>query len=216
MNPNLLSFIDHLVIGAHTLEEGRNYVHQTLGIFPESGGEHITMGTHNCLLKLGNSIYLEVIAVNRDVRQPDRPHWFGLDEFFSQSKPRLLTWVVRTNDVNEAKKRSNISFGEIENMDRGNLEWLITVMQDGSMPMQGVAPTLIQWKTDQHPTDSLSESGCSLVQIEGYHPKAKVISEVLQSICFEGIFSVEKSGQDTKPSLIAYIEIQKGIRKFIS
>jgi hypothetical protein len=216
MNQKLLSSVDHLVIGANTLEEGRNYVYQTLGILPGFGGEHLTMGTHNCLLKLGNSVYLEVIAINRANPQPDRPHWFGLDEFFSHSKPRLLTWVVRTNDVNDAIKKSNINFGEIENMNRGNLKWLVTVMKNGSMPMQGVAPTLIQWKTVQHPTDSLPDSGCSLVRIEGYHPKAKVISEVLHSICFEGSFGVEKSEHNMKPSLIAFIETRKGIRKFMS
>jgi len=216
MNTNLISSIDHLVIGAHTLEEGRNYVRQTLGIFPEAGGEHVKMGTHNCLLKLGNSIYLEVIAINRDVPQSGRAHWFGLDEFISNTKPRLLTWVVRTNNIEDAKKKSIISLGEIENMNRGKLEWLITVMPDGSMPMLGIAPTLIQWKSDKHPAGSLSESGCSLVRIEGYHPKAKVLNEVLLSIGFEGKFIAEKSEQDRKPSLIAYIETQKGVMKFIS
>jgi len=216
MDGKVQSYIDHLVIGANSLEAGRNYVYQTLGIFPESGGVHTKMGTHNCLLKLGNSIYLEVIAANSDVPKPERPRWFGLDEFFPDTKPRLLTWVVRTNQINEALKKTNFSCGEIENMNRGNLEWLITVMRDRSMPMQGIAPTLIQWKNNLHPSDSLSESGCSLLRIEGYHPKEKVINEFLFSIGFEGEFRANKQENDLKPSLIAYIETPKGIRKFIS
>src|SRR5450631_2973667 len=104
MNENQPTHIDHLVIGAHTLEAGRNYVYQTLGVFPEPGGVHPKMGTHNCLLKLGNSIYLEVIATNNDVVQPERPRWFELDEFHPNRTPRLLTWVVRTNCIEEAVK----------------------------------------------------------------------------------------------------------------
>src|SRR5664279_5431405 len=113
MDGNMQSHIDHLVIGTYTLEAGRNYVYQTLGIFPEPGGIHTKMGTHNCLLKLGNSIYLEVIAANKDIPKPERPRWFELDEFFPDTNPRLLTWVVRTNSINEAIKKAIFRCGEI-------------------------------------------------------------------------------------------------------
>ena len=212
----LQSTIDHLVIGANTLEEGRNYVHQMLGIFPEPGGVHKKMGTHNCLLKLGPSVYLEVIAINQDGPKPGRPRWFGLDTFRTSSKPRLITWVVRTNDIQEATTQSKFNSGEIVAMSRGNLEWLISVPVDGGMPLQGIAPALIQWKTNLHPAVSLAESGCTLLRMEGCHPNAEIINEFLFSIGFEGAFRAQKPDEGVMPSLIAYINTPGGIRKLVS
>ena len=216
MDGNLETHIDHLVIGANTLEEGQNYVYETLGVFPGPGGTHTKMGTHNLLLKLGNSIYLEVIAPVSDTRLPERTRWFGLDEFLPHRRPRLLTWVARTNYIDQAIKKVIFNCGEIETMNRGNLDWFITITRDGTMPMEGVAPALIQWKTDLHPAVSLAESGCTFLRLEGIHPKAKDITEGLFSIGFEGAFQVENQGEDKKPSLIAYIDTPKGIKKFVS
>lgn len=98
----LRSFLDHLVVTAPTLAIGTEYVRDALGVTPEQGGEHVRMGTHNCLLKLGDSIYLEVIAVNPDAPPPKQLRWFELDEAESNEVPRLATWVVRTNDIKAA------------------------------------------------------------------------------------------------------------------
>jgi hypothetical protein len=56
------------------------YVRQTLGVSPQAVGEHPRMGTHNYLLKLGEKFYFEVIAINPNASQPNRPRWFELDE----------------------------------------------------------------------------------------------------------------------------------------
>ena len=216
MGGKLESHVDHLVIGANTLEEGQNYVYETLGVLPGPGGLHPKMGTHNLLLKLGNSIYLEVIAPDRDAAPPERPRWFGLDKFSTLTKPGLLTWVVRTNHIDQAVKKVIFDCGEIENMNRGNLDWLITITRDETMPMEGIAPALIQWKTGQHPALSLAESGCSFLRMEGTHPNANDITESLLSIGFEGAFRVKSHGEDQKPSLIAFIETPWGIKKLIS
>ncbi len=54
----LRSHMDHMAITAPSLEAGVEYVRQTLGVGPQAGGEHPRMGTHNCLLKLGEKFYL--------------------------------------------------------------------------------------------------------------------------------------------------------------
>jgi len=58
------SHLDHITLTAPSLAAGVEYVHQTLGVMPQVGGEHPRMGTHNYFLRLGQTVYLEIIAVN--------------------------------------------------------------------------------------------------------------------------------------------------------
>src|SRR3712207_358116 len=92
--------IDHIVLGARTLEEGAAFVEQHLGVKPRPGGRHEGFGTHNMLLGLGRGTYLEIIAP--DPSQPDPPHrrLFDLDDpsmrVMLEAEPRLIAWVART------------------------------------------------------------------------------------------------------------------------
>ena len=54
--------IDHLVIGAATLEAGAAWLERHLGSRPVPGGAHPGVGTHNMLLGLGPEQYIEIIA----------------------------------------------------------------------------------------------------------------------------------------------------------
>jgi hypothetical protein len=216
MTSNFFSTTDHIVIASPSLDSGVKYVYETLGVKPQFGGVHTRMGTHNCLLRLGNSTYLEVIAIDPDAPSLVRPRWFALDTLGKNAKPKLLTWVARTNDIKLATKNSLILFGDIEPMNRADLYWLISITADGSLPLNGICPTLIQWQNEPHPATKLSDSGCSLIGIEGHHYEAKQLSETLQSIGFEGKFSVSPIQQSEKPYLIAYIQTPNGIRQFES
>ena len=73
---------DHLVIGAKDLAQGIDFVKDQLGIDIPYGGVHKTMGTHNHLMQLGNSSFLEVIAINPDGDPVGHPRWYGLDDPF--------------------------------------------------------------------------------------------------------------------------------------
>ena len=216
MNSNLYSSIDHLIIVSPSLEAGVKYVYETLGVMPVVGGVHTKMGTHNYLLNLGNSTYLEVLAIDPDCPKPDRPRWFALDSPGTNAKPRLLTWVARTNNIKLATAGSRLEFGNIEPMNRSDFNWLITIPPDGSLPCHGIAPSLIQWLSETHPSSKLPDSGCSLIRIEGFHQKNKIINETLESIGFNGNFSVKKIGQSYTPYLIAYIQTPNGTIKLES
>jgi hypothetical protein len=207
------SHIDHIAITAPSLEIGSEYVRQTLGVSPEVGGQHPRMGTHNRLLKLDEKCYLEVIAVDPDVPGPKRPRWFQLDEPDLSRPVRLATWIARTNDITAAAKVSPIPLGAIEPMSRGQLNWLITIPSDGSLPLQGIAPTLIEWPAGEHPAALLPESGCALVRLEGFHPEAEKVLRVLDAIGFEGDFRVCELSPEQKPYLVAHIQTPAGLRQ---
>ena len=201
---------------AKTVDTNGNYVeyvYEKLGVLPESGGQHVNMGTHNRLLKLGESIYLEIIAVNPDSPNPDRHRWFSMDNLQPYMKPKLITWVVRTNNIYGATDKARLHHGRIESMQRGNYNWLITIPDDGEMPLQGIAPTIIQWKSKLHPAQNLPKSDFSLIRIEGYHPKANEINDSLADIGFNGAFNAISINESVNPFLAAFIKTPKGIVK---
>jgi len=197
----LITTIDHIVFGAYSLDEGVDFIYQKLGVAPHQGGKHPLMGTHNALLKLGRSIYLEIIAIDPGATKPNRPRWFGLDDLQPANKPKLLTWVVRTNDIQEAVKRSGLKYGTIESLQRGVYKWYITVSSDGAMPLQGVAPTIIHWRGIYHPAKDLPDSNVSLVNIEAFHPGALALHHSLSAIGYRGRSLAESITSDNKPLL---------------
>lgn len=200
------SEIDHLIVTAASLAEGAEHVRRALGVEMQAGGEHARMGTHNRLLRLGERLYLEVIAVNPAVPHPGRPRWFELD---SVKAPRLAAWAARCDDIRAAASASPIPLGGVEAMSRGNFEWLITVPEDGRLRLEGLAPTLIQWRSEAHPAETLKDLDCSLVRLEGFHPQSEKVTRMLASIGFEGEFAVSPGA----PRLVAHIQTPAGPRQ---
>ena len=167
--------LDHLVVAARTLEEGAAWVEQILGVATQPGGKHARMGTHNRLLNLGNSVYLEIIAIDPDGAKPIQPRWFALDSSAMQARlangTALIHWVARSHDIERDAARSPVALGIIHAMERGDFRWRITIPADGHLPGDGLVPTLIQWDVDDHPAKRLPDSGCRLVSLRGSHPE---------------------------------------------
>jgi hypothetical protein len=201
------SRVDHLIVTAASLREGVDHVRDALGVEMQTGGEHASMGTHNCLLKLGDKVYLEVIAANPAVPRPNRPRWFQLDEAESVRTPRLAAWAARCDYIHAL---APASLGKIETLTRGSFHWLMTIPEDGKLPLQGIAPSLIEWRSETHPAQGLKDSGCSLVRFEGFHPQPEKVTSMLQSIGFDGEFVVSRG---ETPRLVAHIQTPAGPRQ---
>ncbi len=208
----LHSKLDHIAVTAPSLAVGVEYVRQALGVTPQAGGEHPRMGTHNYCLKLGEKIYLEVIAINPKAPVPNRPRWFQLDKQDSDQAARLATWIVRTDNIQAATSASPVFPGDIESMSRGQINWHITIPKDGNLPLDGVAPTLIQWQ-GIHPADTMQDLGCSLIRLEGFHSEVEQVEAMLESIGFHGDFSVSPLATGQQPYLIAHINTPTGQRQ---
>lgn len=205
-----LCIVDHLVITAPSLDAGKKMLHDAFGVWPQAGGEHERMSTHNLLLRLGPKVYLEVIAINSASQSPKRPRWFELDGRAQHRPPMLATWVARCDDIRRARALCDSSHGEIEPMSRGDLRWSITIPQDGNLPFDGVAPTLIEWHTAVHPASLLEDRGCALIQLQGFHPQAEQLNALLINLGLRGEFSVVAHQQ---PHLIAQIQTPNGPRE---
>ena len=98
---------------------------------------------------------------------------FALDSLGPHSAPRLATWVARTDDIHATANAISEDLGPIETMTRGALQWLITIPADGSLPLEGAGPALIEWQVPAHPATSMQNTSCSLLKFELFHPERR-------------------------------------------
>jgi len=210
---NAVATIDHLVVTAPNLKSGVQWVRDALGVTAQLGGKHLRMGTHNCLLRLGDDAYLEIISPDPNAPDPGRPRWFDLDELDKDSQPRLAAWVVRTAAIRDTITAATEPLGVIEPMSRGDLNWLITVTDDGRLPLAGIAPVVIQWHSASHPAQRLREEGCTLLKLELHHREPARVDRLLRSIRLDTeCVNVIESGPNVRPRMIATIQTPRGIQ----
>lgn len=204
--------IDHIAIAAPSLEAGSDMLFRQLGARPQAGGQHPRMGTHNRLLRLGDSIYLEVIAIDPSAAPPARARWFGLDARAADAEPGLACWVARTPDIRQSLAQAPEALGSAEPMSRGALEWLISIPEDGSLPLDGVAPVLIEWRSPGHPAAGLQDQGCRLVGLELRHPEPDRVGALLRRLGVEEPGVALTVVAAPRPALVAHIDTPQGLR----
>jgi TusA-related sulfurtransferase len=207
--------LDHLVVAADSLDQGSDYVQDRLGVPMAGGGKHAAVGTHNRLLKLGPGQYLEVIAIDPEGRQPDFPRWFNLDdpEFQARLKlrPQLVTWVVRTDNVDVLTKAIYGQRVCIRPMQRDALRWRFVFTDDGSMPGDGLIPHLMQWVGSGHPAETMPDSGCTLVGLDGFHTEPAFIQGVVSSMGLDRFITIHQAAAKRPPGLEAMIKTPAGV-----
>jgi hypothetical protein len=206
--------LDHLVFGVSSLDAGARWLEERLGVALSAGGEHETMGTHNRLLRLGERLYLELIAIDPHGKKPDRPRWFALDALqignYLQT-PRLLTWVAATSGLSRPGFCPSYDPGKVHPMSRNGFNWLITIRGDGSLPGHGLLPSLIEWPDDVHPAAGLPERGTSLKALELRAPDPDRVNPALESIGLDtAACRVSVLCDRTGPSLRACLDTPRG------
>lgn len=197
--------VDHLVIGAATLEAGAAWCEATFGVAPGPGGKHPLMGTHNRLLALGSDAfarcYLEIIAIDPDAPAPARRRWFDLDDPTLRAalgeEPRLIHWVARCDDLAAecaALAAAGIDRGEVLAAERdtphGLLRWRIAVRADGQRLCGGAMPTLIEWGA-AHPADQLPPSALRLAALDVTALPDVAATRLPRGVCVGAAFAAE-------------------------
>jgi len=205
--------IDHIAVTAPTLEAGAELVRLALGVEPQAGGAHARMGTHNLLLRLGDAVYLEVIAPDPKASVPSRPRWFALDTLAADAAPALATWIASTADIQASVAACTEPLSKIEAMSRDALHWLITIPDDGALPLNGVAPALIEWQAEAHPAARLQDHGLSLIKLELFHPEPERIARLLLSLGLDRQLAVRPSTGERGAGLVAHINTPRGPRR---
>ena len=216
--------IDHLVVGAASLDEGVDWCKRTLGITPGPGGEHPLMGTHNRLFSIASAqypkAYFEIIAIHSGAacqRFQGAKRWFDLDNpalqhQLKQNGPQLIHFVASTRRASAAVlalSQLGIDRGELLQASRmteqGKLAWSISVRADGQRLMNGALPTLIEWG-DVHPTDTLEASG---VTLQSLHAE-DIPSDALRT-AYEAMGLTHVNVQEGRPNLVAVLQTPRGL-----
>ncbi len=187
------------MLAADTLEQGIDYLESLLSIKIPFGGVHPTMGTHNCLMQLSDDLFFEIIAINPASLNDDtlavrQPRWFSLDNPFLQTQlkrqPQLLTWVTNTRDMQRTAKAGIYRQCATRTITRGDLSWQFSLPNDGSLLADGLIPYVLQWSGD-HPAAKMKNLGCSLIEINLYHPQKSWIETQLQEIGAAHLVNIE-------------------------
>lgn len=169
--------LDHLVVGAATLEAARSHVEEQLGVSMQPGGQHAVFQTHNALLGLTDDLYLEAIAPDPSVPPPCRPRWYDLDRFSGPA--RLSNWACAVDDMDRELDGMPIGTGSQVAVRRGSFNWRMAVSDAGTTPFDNLWPAIIEWPAGLHPARSLSETGIRLRRLTLRHPRADELKQIL-------------------------------------
>ncbi|HEV7440614.1 MAG TPA: VOC family protein [Methylobacterium sp.] len=207
--------LDHIAVVAPSLEAGVAHVRESLGLAMGPGGRHPEMGTHNRLLRLGDDLFLEVIAVDPEAAPPPHRRWFGLDESEAvradwAAGRRLRSFVARTDGLDALLARHAPELGEAQRVSRGDRVWRFGVRPDGAMPRDGLLPSLIDWGPAGCPAPAMPEAGARLRRLLVTHPEPGEAAALYARLGLSGPFGFE-AGPGF--ALSAEIETPSGLRR---
>lgn len=176
--------LDHLTVIAPTLAEGVAHVRDCLDLDVPFGQRHGYMGTHNHLLQLGDTAYLEIVAVDPDGTNPGRARWFGLDDRKQVRREwdagrRLCGWVARTDGIDDVLKGREVIFGRKVGLPMDAPAFDFAIPDDGSLPWGGAAPSIIDRRGKARSMATIADLGARLRGFSLKHPEAEAIAALL-------------------------------------
>ncbi|WP_306146021.1 VOC family protein [Roseibium sp. MMSF_3412] len=194
--------LDHITVIAPTLSEGVAHVRTCLDLDVPFGTRHLYMGTHNHRLQLGKTVYLEIVALDPGGIMPPRARWFGLDdqkkvrEYWDNGR-RLRGWVASSKSFDMVNSGDRQIFGEEVALPFDAPEFAFTIPADGSLPLNGAAPSLIDHRDDPTSMSEIPDLGADLVSITLEHPEPDRVTALYERLSI-----------DTPPVVVKGLELK--------
>jgi hypothetical protein len=182
--------LDHITVIAPTLIEGVSHVQDCLDLDVPFGTRHDYMGTHNHRLQLGNNVYLEIVARDPQGITPSRACWFGLD---NQEKVRsdwndgrrLRGWVANTDAIDSVLLAHRAIFGDKVPLPAVNPAFDFAIPTDGSLPLDGAAPSIIDHRGDPTSMATIPDLGARLHSLTLEHPNSAAIKALYRELSID-------------------------------
>lgn len=183
--------LDHIMYAVPELDEGVAHIAGKLGVRPVTGGPHPGKGTHNALLSLGNSQYLEIIAPD-----PAQSLAGNLGGSIATAATRAIrTWAVAADDLNEIEatcRRQDLTFNRVA-MSRKTpagpvLNW--ELMYVGRHEFGDLFPFFIDWLESPHPAATTLQGG-ELAEFTVTVPDPAAYQKLLDAFEIGGVTVVE-------------------------
>ncbi len=213
--PREMLKLDHITVIAPSLAEGVLHVRNCLDLDVPFGQRHAYMGTYNHLLQLGDTVYLEIVALDPEANAPSRPRWFGLDD---QKKVRcnwdegrrLRGWVARTETIDAIIAVRGDIFGEKVSLPTVNSSFDFAIPNDGSLPLDGAAPSIIDRRGKPRSMATIVDLGARLRSFTLEHPTPVAVEALYHAL------RVDRPPEIAKGSELRYrahIETPGGLRE---
>ncbi len=200
--------LDHLVYSAPDLDAGVDRLEELLGVRAATGGSHPGEGTRNAILGLGPDRYLEILAPDPEMPQPNWPYWLGLGGL---KEPRPTAWAVKSRDLEGLVHRARESDVRLGPVIRGSrlrpdgvmLAWSCT--DPHAVVAEGLVPFFIDWGESPHPAVS-APPGALLSALRAEHPNPAGVAALLGALGLD--LPVTKG---PRCALIAVLETPRGL-----
>jgi len=179
--------LDHLTVIAPTLAEGVSHVRACLDLDVPFGQRHQYMGTYNHLLRLGGTVYLEIVALDPQADGPGRRRWFGLDDQGRVAADwadgrRLRGWVARTDAIDAIVAGREEIFGEKIPLPAVDPSFDFTIPRDGSLPLDGAAPSVIDRRGKPRSMAAIADLGARLRSFSLEHPDPGAVTALYRQL----------------------------------
>ena len=143
------------------------------GIEAIIGGRHLDQGTKNAIVSLGQSVYLELLAIDKSSSKNIEHHWMGIDYLTS---PKITRWAIVSDQINEDLKTIAAYKTDLAKSHQGSrvmtngglLSWQMSL--PSYRPEVELMPFLLNWsESDHHPTEQLRQQA-KIIAFDLYHP----------------------------------------------
>lgn len=176
--------LDHLVIASPHPAVARSELEELFGLPFVVGGKHPTEGTRNWIMRLGETAYLELLAIDPDNSQIAAPRWMGVDLV---QQTQVVRWAMKSDQLAAQAKllaQYRPDLGVVKTGSRVTtngdiLNWQLSM--PAAAPTVELAPFLIDWQNSVHPAVGLAPA-LELVQFNLVHPQPETLQALFEQL----------------------------------
>jgi hypothetical protein len=146
---------------------------------------------------LGETVYLEIVALDPGGTRPGFARWFGLDDQQAvraawDEGHRLRGWVARTYDIDAVLAGNEVILGRKVELTSNDSSFYFSIPVDGSLPSGGLAPSVIDRRGKPPSVAAMADLGAKLRSLIVEHPDPDAVSALYRRLGVDQLPEVRK------------------------